>query len=48
MVALPVVSWFHVGTVPVNPVYATLVAVAAFPLIEPTIVELNVFSPSIV
>jgi hypothetical protein len=29
--AVPVVFWFHVGTVPVNPEYATLVAVAALP-----------------
>ena len=32
LAAVPVVFWFHVGTVPVNPLYATLVAVAAFPL----------------
>jgi hypothetical protein len=29
--ALPVVFWFHVGTAPVNPEYATLVAVDALP-----------------
>ena len=29
--ALPVVFWFHVGTVPVRPEYATLVAVDALP-----------------
>jgi hypothetical protein len=32
--ALPVVFWFHVGTVPVRPLYATFVAVAALPEIE--------------
>ena len=30
--AFPVVFWFHVGTVPVRPEYATLVAVAALPV----------------
>jgi ABC-type transport system involved in cytochrome c biogenesis permease subunit len=30
--AVPVVFWFHVGTVPVSPLYATLVAVAALPV----------------
>ena len=33
--AVPVVFWFHVGTVPVNPEYATLVAVAALPVHDP-------------
>ena len=32
--AFPVVFWFHVGTAPVRPEYATLVAVAALPEIE--------------
>ncbi len=32
--AFPVVFWFHVGTAPVRPEYATFVAVAALPEIE--------------
>jgi hypothetical protein len=33
--ANPVVFWFHIVTGPVRPVYATLVAVPALPVIEP-------------